>query len=280
MGRKHALSLAGIVVLGAVPVAEAADLLPAAPQLEPYNAPLESSGWYLRGDVGVGNASLQSVTSSFAGGTPAGFAIDESHLDDSAYVGLGAGYQFNNWFRADVTGEYRTSQRFQSIESYSIVGPPAGTGYDLYNGSIQSSVVLANGYVDFGHWYGWTPYLGAGVGAAYNRVASLGDVGAGSTAGGAGNGGMGWAASKATSAFAWALMAGMSFDVTPNLKLDVNYRYLDMGDAVSSAIVCTTPCVPETQKYHLASNDVRVGVRWLFGEAEAPAPPPPLVTKY
>jgi opacity protein-like surface antigen len=281
MGRMQALSLAGMIALGAAPAAHAADLLPPVPQLPPYAGPLESSGWYLRGDVGVGVASLGKVSSSFVDGTPPGFAIDERHLDDSAFTGLGAGYQFNTWFRADVTGEYRTSQRYQSIESYHTHSLDNYTGYDTYNGSIQSSVFLVNGYVDLGHWYGWTPYLGGGVGVSYNRVASLTDVGAGSTAwNGQGNGGMGWAPNKSSSAFAWALMAGMSFDVTPNLKLDFNYRYLDMGNATSGAIACTTTCAPETQKYHLASNDIRIGVRWMPGEAEAPPPQPPIVTKY
>ena len=288
MGRLQALSLAGIIALGAAPAAHAADLLPPAPQLEPYSPPLESSGWYLRGDIGVGDASLRSVTSSFAGVTVPGFALNESHLDDSAFAGIGLGYQFNNWFRADITGEYRTSQRFQSIESYqgSSSGTPY-TAYDTYNGSIQSSVLLANGYFDVGHWYGLTPYVGGGVGLAYNRVDSMTDVGAGSTGpGGAGNGGLGWAPDKATSALAWALMAGMSFDVTPNLKFDVNYRYLDMGNAMSGAIGCTTTgCAPETQRYHLASNDIRLGLRWLLGEAAPeplpePIPTAPLERKY
>ena len=30
----------------------------------------------------------------------------------AASYGLGAGYQFNNWFRADVTGEYRGNSNF------------------------------------------------------------------------------------------------------------------------------------------------------------------------
>lgn len=286
MGRVQALSLAGFLVLGSVSVVHAADLLPPAPQLPPYAAPLEVSGWYLRGDVGVGIASLRSVTSTFNAPVP-DFALDESHLDDSAFVGLGVGYQFNNWFRADLTGEYRTSQRFQSIESYGIYDynnvPPnrVGTGFDTYNGSIQSSVFLVNGYIDLGHWYGWTPYVGGGVGVAYHRVESLSDVGAGSTYQGAGNGGLGWAPNKSNGAFAWALMAGVSFDVTPNLKLDISYRYLDMGDAKSGVIACTTPgCVLETQKYHLASNDIRFGLRWMLEPPPPPPPPPPIVTKY
>jgi opacity protein-like surface antigen len=283
MDRFKVLSLAGLAALVAVPAAHAADLLPPAPQFAPVYAPVETSGWYLRGDLGVGAASLGSEKSTFAGSTPDGFAVNEKHLDDSAFAGVGAGYQFNNWFRADVTGEYRTSQRYQAIESYTgVICDQSYTGYDTYNGSIQSSVFLANGYVDFGHWGGWTPYVGAGVGVSYNHVASLTDVGAGSTAwNGAGNGGLGWAPDKTTGSFAWAAMAGVSFDITHNLKLDINYRYLDMGDAVSGPIKCTESCAAETQKYHLASNDVRIGLRYMFGQPVPPPPPaPPIVTKY
>lgn len=270
MDRFKVLSLAGLMALAAVPATHAADLLPPPPQFEPYPEPIESSGWYLRGDVGVGNTIQGKVSSSFTGGAvPPGFTLNERHLDDSALAGIGVGYEFNNWFRADITGEYRTSARFQAIES-------SGPGFDTYNGSVQSSVVLANGYVDFGHWHGFTPYIGAGVGGAFNQVASLTDVGAGTFAGG-----IGWAPTKSSTALAWALMAGVSFDVTHNLKLDISYRYLDMGNAVSGPIACATGCgATESQKYHLASNDIRIGARWMFGGEEAPPPPPPLITKY
>ncbi|HWG06131.1 MAG TPA: outer membrane beta-barrel protein [Beijerinckiaceae bacterium] len=279
MDRFKVLTLAGLMALGAVPAAHAADLLPPTPQFEPYPEPIESSGWYLRGDVGVGNTIQGKVSSNFAGGAvPPGFTLNERHLDDSALAGIGVGYEFNNWFRADITGEYRTSARFQAIESAALGG---GTSFDTYNGSVQSSVVLANGYVDFGHWHGFTPYIGAGIGGAFNQVASLTDIGAGATGVGApGNGGLGFAPTKSSTSLAWALMAGVSFDVTHNLKLDISYRYLNMGDAQSGVIACTTACVGESQKYHLASNDIRIGARWMFGGEEAPPPPPPLITKY
>ena len=48
-------------------------------------------------------------------------------------------------------------------------------------GATDTLTVLVNGYVDFGTWYGFTPYLGAGVGISYLRtgdytVASLGNA--------------------------------------------------------------------------------------------------------
>ena len=147
MGMSKALLIAGCVAIVSTVGARAADL-PMPPVLEPMAPAPDFSGWYLRADVGVGAAELGKFTPRFSGGgLPAGFLVNEKHLDDSAFAGVGAGYQFNNWLRFDATGEYRTSQRFQAIES-------AGLGYDTYNGSIQSSVFLANGYVDVGHWYG------------------------------------------------------------------------------------------------------------------------------
>jgi opacity protein-like surface antigen len=147
MGSLKALCIAGALAAGLTTMARAADL-PPPPQLEP--PAVDFSGWYLRADVGVGAASLTKFTPTFAGTTPAGFTVDEKHLDDSAFAGVGAGYKFNSWLRFDVTGEYRTSQRFQAVEH-------AGLFYDTYNGSIQSTVLLANGYFDLGKGCGFTP---------------------------------------------------------------------------------------------------------------------------
>ena len=87
---------------------------------------------------------------------------------------LGVGYQFNNWFRVDVTGEYRGGSHFQSLyvlnESANIgTGNPTQIA-DFYRGDISSWVGLFNGYVDLGTWYGITPYVGAGVGLAWNKL--------------------------------------------------------------------------------------------------------------
>jgi hypothetical protein len=57
--------------------------------------------------------------------------------------------------------------------------------------------------------------------------------------------------------------------VNKNLDLEFGYRYLDLGEAKSGAIVCQTQpiatCPFEVQKYHLASHDIHIGMRWRFG---------------
>ena len=277
-GSLKALLLASALAIGIADTAAAADLLlPPPPPLEPM-APPVFGGWYLRGDVGVGITQLGKISSTFdAGFVAPDVRFDSATLGDSAFVGLGVGYQFNNWLRADITGEYRTGAHFSAIESYAPPTCPVvgGRCYDNYSGQVSSAVVLANGYVDLGTWYGITPFVGAGVGVANSTVSGLTDTGV--TVGG-----FGFAPTHTSTNLAWAATAGLDYAITPNLKLEISYRYLDMGDVRSGAISCTnTPvCGHEVQKFHLASHDIRIGMRWMFASIPLMAPELPLVTKY
>ena len=179
------------------------------------------------------------------------------------HPGLGAGYQINNYFRADVTGEYRFDSKLRAIETYTSFCA-IGTCYDGYNGDAHSAVFLLNGYVDIGTWYGVTPYIGGGVGTAINTFANLTDTSYSTSGFGA------VSSAKTTVNFAYAAMAGFSYSLTPNLKLDLGYRYLDMGNLKSNAINCNggiaTGCSYEVQKYRLTSNDIRLGLRYQFAD--------------
>ena len=91
--------------------------------------------------------------------------------------------------------------------------------------------------------------------------------------------------------FAWALMAGLSYDVTPNLKLDLGYRYLNMGRGTTGTINCLCGVsFPGFTIAGMASHDLKIGMRWMLNDrpapvmaAAAPMPAPmpaPLVRKY
>src|SRR5882724_8020420 len=87
----------------------AADMAIAPP---PYAPPVveDFGGWYLRGDIGFSNQRVNRLNN----------VLDANNLTSSQKLsfntagifGLGAGYRFNNWFRADVTGEYRGNSQF------------------------------------------------------------------------------------------------------------------------------------------------------------------------
>ena len=292
MGKLEALLLAGAVAFGAIGTAHAADLPPPPPLEAMPPEPVEFGGWYLRGDVGVGSTLRPDIRSSFdASVTVPDARFDERNLGDSAFVGGGVGYQVNNWLRFDATGEYRTATNFSAVESYNSgffnVPQDNSRSFDTYTGQVQSTVALANFYVDAFHWNRFGLFFGGGVGGSFNRVSNLTDIGVGGT-----NTGFGYARERSGVSLAYQGTVGLAYDVTPNLKLEIAYRYLDMGDVTSGAINCqnTPTCPHEVQKIGLASQDVKVGMRWLFGDAgyEAPAPAPyyppapqqPLVRKY
>ncbi|WP_158811475.1 outer membrane protein [Beijerinckia sp. L45] len=279
MGSFKALCIAGIASLAAMSTAHAADLfLPPPPPVEPAYVPVEFSGaFYLRGDVGIGISDLRTRASTFDEFVP-DVRYEQHNLDDSGFIDLGVGYKFNNYFRADVTGEYRTGAHFSAIESYNqgfFNTPQDGSRLnDTYNGSIRTIAGLVNGYVDLGTWYCLTPYIGAGVGVANVKVSSIVDQGQ--------TGGFGYSQSKSQTNFAWALMTGVAFNVTPSTKIELGYRYLNMGNVSSNAIVCQDQgtCPNEVQHYKLASQDIKLGVRYSFDVAPPPPAQYPIVRKY
>ena len=50
---------------------------------------------------------------------PSNWQIVQKDIQDTAIFGLGVGYEFNNWLRVDVTGEYRNEAAFKATGSYS-----------------------------------------------------------------------------------------------------------------------------------------------------------------
>src|SRR5437868_7224433 len=108
------VSVAGAVAFFAT-VAHAADM----PGLPPvYPPPIEeyvASGWYLRGDIGMTNQSVKKLDNALYS-TAASVQTVQKDFDSSPLFGLGVGYQWNNWFRTDVTGEYRGKANFHGLD--------------------------------------------------------------------------------------------------------------------------------------------------------------------
>jgi opacity protein-like surface antigen len=287
MGSLKALTLASAVALAAIPATQmstayAADLLPPPPQLEPppLRGPVEEPvGFYLRGDLGVGIDTISNLSSEI---TP-GFVVPDRRFDgynlgDSAVFGIGIGYKFNNWFRGDVTAEYRSSSQYNAIGSYDSTQfggtcsnnlAVSGRCTDLYSGHVESVVVLANIYADIGTWYGVTPYVGAGLGVANIRFGSVVDQEIGDTGGG-------YSLPTWHTNFAWAAMAGLAYHVSPNLILEMGWRYLDQGNIVTNSIICqplgASACPQEIQHMHLSANDLHLGMRWMMTPMYEPVP--------
>lgn len=257
-------------------MAFAADMAIAPPPM--YSPPpvLDFGGWYLRGDIGMTNQSIKSLNNPDPNAvlfTSAGIGFDSSML-----FGLGAGYQFNNWFRADITGQYRGRANFHGSQFTTAFAGSALV--DNYTGSKSEVLFLANAYVDLGTWWCVTPFIGAGVGTSYNRISGFRDDGFGNSFGVARPVSFVYAADAGKWDLAWALHAGLAYRVTPNVTVEFAYSFVDLGSAttgVNSNFAGTaTAQFPWTMK-DITSHDLKLGVRWNL--ESPPAYEPPLVRK-
>jgi len=269
---KLAMASAGAVL--AITAANAADL-PLAPA--PIPIVQEFGGWYLRGDIGMTNTrgklfapayddastlSVNQLGHGFTGGTS---------------YGVGVGYQFNSWFRADITGEYRSKVMFSGTDFANIAG--LGPISDVYSARFSSWVAMANVYVDLGTWWCITPFVGAGVGGAFNQIDGLQDLGSIPSPGvGSVNSASYFANSANKTSFAWAAHAGLAYKVNQNFTVELAYRYLDLGTAVTGKGDTFDGILAGRgrpfQFNDLTSQDIKLGVRWTCCDVPAPAPAP------
>jgi opacity protein-like surface antigen len=229
-------------------------------------------------------------TTNFTGGVGAGYRYNDYLRFDATWdyrTGPGATRQ------TTVICPY-------SLSGVSSATPPyAPLGY-LYNTSNTcnstadvkqyDNAFLANGYVDLGTYSGFTPYVGGGLG--FNMNIMEGSLNTNETANGlpylanlspVGSYPQVWvdphgnpiapqpniafaqqywnrSIGSTTYTFAWAVSAGLGFQLNPSTTLDIGYRYLNSG-AVNSLI---NPQTGLTIKQTNASQQVRVGIRYVL----------------
>lgn len=268
-----------VLAAGAVSLLSGTAFAADMPMPPPYAPPpVEFGGWYLRGDIGFSNQSVKHLSNALE----ANLTSQSQHGDfnTAGIFGLGAGYQFNNWLRADVTGEYRGRSAFNGYEVNTFLdngGNPAN-GFNKYTGTKSEWLVLANAYVDLGTWWCVTPFVGAGVGTARVSIANYTDVGqSNGTPGGPSSA---FADSAAKWNFAWAIHAGLAYKISPSLTMELAYRYVDMGDGITGDVITytgTNAIYNPTTFKHITSQDLKLGVRWAIDPVQEYAPP--LITK-
>ncbi|MPZ57686.1 MAG: outer membrane beta-barrel protein [Rhizobiales bacterium] len=253
------LAVAGATVLSAT-ASLAADL---GPIIEPpiYAPPVSFSSWYLRGDIGMTNQTVGKLDNVLFPGTP-NLVIHDKNFESGMLFGIGVGYQWNNWLRTDITGEYRGETGFHGFDTW---GSGAGARFNNYTAKKSEWLFLANAYLDLGTWWNLTPFVGAGVGASRVTIHSFRDAG---TTGNPGFPTMAYADAASRWNFAWALHAGLAYQATKNLTIELAYRYVNLGHGKSGDIIAFdgTNNVNNPMEFrNLSSHDVKLGVRWAFG---------------
>ncbi len=258
-------------------MASAADLpLPYAPP------PVDFGGWYLRGDIGFSNQSVSNIRNTNAALYANLISLQETTgFDTGGIYQIGLGYQFNHWFRVDVTGEYRGSANFHGLDLTSFPnGGQTGFGSDVYTARKSEWLFLANAYADLGTWWCITPYVGAGIGTARVTIANFTDQGVATLfPPGSGVGpGLVSAATGSQWNFAWAVHAGLSYRVNPNMAVELGYSFVSLGNGTTGIDQAFDHSAGGHvfQFHDITSHDVKLGVRW---DLSPPVYEPPLITK-
>jgi opacity protein-like surface antigen len=202
----------------------------ATPVPAPIPVPLYEAAWYFRGDFAAGFGGDPSVTATgtpFVGNT-VGFSptwISKS-FEPSFTGGVGVGYVWGPRFRTDLTVDLHSIMEAKLIGSTPLGG---GTLFVDDKTDFFTTILLANAYYDFRTGTPLTPYLGGGVGFAVNQMTRNGSstYTPNPTFNTSVNG------RRTDVQFAAAAMAGLTYDISSFVALDVNYRYLyfDGSDA-------------------------------------------------
>jgi opacity protein-like surface antigen len=264
MIKRSLIALGVLLALGLAGPAAAADLYDGS--IKDQYMPVQAGGpmsWYIRGDVGYVAYDDPTVTQSGR------FDLNGTAIEDTWSIGLGVGRYFSPNVRGDITYSYL----FES-DVTGTVGSASGSSYPgVHRFGLSSHVVLANLYYDFDRGSRFTPYLGVGLGATYNKTSS------GTTVGGcACNGEI---EDNGNWSVAGAFMAGFSinfgsrasyagsikdapveYDTRGRWNLDAGYRYLYLGEARTGNITGGGGTVTGDKAEDIFAHEFRVGLRY------------------
>jgi opacity protein-like surface antigen len=211
-----------------------ASLLPSAAQ-----AQAEPKGFYATIYGQYSRIGSSNLTESGAQGAGSGL-----RAEFSAGSGWGGdfGWRYGNGWAAEIEWNYR---------SHSLDTLRAGNTTLARDGDFASNIFLINGLRRFPSGGAWTPYLGAGIGWVQEI-----DIDIKPSAGGAKRG------YSASSEFAYQLIAGVEYALSPQWRLTADTRWLRVGSVRLDNEVANAGGTAGPLTYNPFS--VQVGVRYSF----------------
>ncbi len=227
----------------------------------PAPVPMEETAtWYIRGDLGFGWHGNSSGSHNALNAPNA----TVSDIDSSLSIGGGIGYYFTQNFRADLTFDHRTKAGTNGTRIMDMTN----NGPDL-----KSQALLANIYYDFNPSSRFSPYLGGGIGLAFNELNIRGsasnftDPATGITV-------SQYALDDHTTEFAAMAAVGVNIALKENLFLDIGYRYNYLGESkmtysrtetvpgVGGAAATTTTSTNTLSLGSMDVHELRLGLRY------------------
>jgi opacity protein-like surface antigen len=257
-----------MLVLGAP--AYAADMAEPAPVPEAVE-PLPTGGWYLRKDISYDFMSTDGV--DYKAGKDNNASFNDVELDDTGNIGVGVGYQFNDYFRVDKTFDYMFSTGFRGTTKGGNANDGSACDVKCKStdvSSFKAYSLMANAYVDIYRWGVFTPYVGVGLGTTYVDWGNLKNTACATD--GSGCDDKVTHKGKDSWRFTYGLMAGTSIDINCQFKADVGYRYRHVdGGSMFGYNLNGGPGKDKGFDIH----EVRSGIRYQFGDSCQTAYMPP-----
>jgi opacity protein-like surface antigen len=213
--------------------------------------------WYLRADIGYkwyGAPEAIFDAPTFGAGFPVPGAgeLFAEEMGNAWSVGGGIGYDPVGAARFDFTLDYESPAEFYGRLTCPAACAPAT--FSEETADISAWAGLFNVYFDLGKHGHWQPYVGAGAGFSAlitTNVASTNPPGSSYP------GDTHWN-------FAWALMAGVSKEVSQTMKLDLGYRFINLGEARSGVIDDGAGNTGFFQYQNIHAHEFRFGIRHML----------------
>jgi len=226
--------------------------------------PVNNSVWTDNGS-GDGVVTADELSSVFVTDSVTNVSLENTWLAEGG-IGCGSG---SRGFRGEVMLGYRGNRSLDGEPGIYVPGPavgdpdPTGPGApidDPLHTSIQTYTLMLNVYKDFGAFNRFVPYIGAGIGVAYHDVGETYFTGNPALTN--------RIEGNRDLAFAWALMAGVGYQITDRAVLDIGYRYIDMGSAETGRVDSAGFVNPRVEIDDIAAHEVKVGLRYHFGGSD------------
>lgn len=128
-------------------------------------------------------------------------------------------------------------------------------GEDRDKIKLKNNSLMFNAYYDIDTGTKFTPYIGAGVGAAKLKTESKVTYHHDNSI---------ISYSKSKTNFAWQLGAGVSYAATDNIAVDLGYRYVDNGSYTFSNRYDPREGDTSKEKLETNSHEFYLGVRYTF----------------
>jgi opacity protein-like surface antigen len=190
-----------------------------------------ANGLYIEGNLGGSFPEEIDISGEGASGN--------AELKNALVYGGAVGYRLND-FRVEANVSYRNSDIDRvTVEGFALDGA----------GDVGALTGMVNAYYDVNLGMPIRPFVGGGVGVARVAIDSGRDALL--------------QVDDEDTAFAWNLMAGVSYDVSRNLTVSAGYRYLRVGDLEFDASVPGLG-TGTLQADGFGSHEVLIGVRFGF----------------